>query len=154
MATHHVDSAVVSPGRSPALLLVCGTVHGRRAEALVTGLAEVVERIARWVADDPDALGSWGLRDDYSEPLMMPVRWRAFAVHETLRVAHLVRLLPGESHGATLVTLCGERLALLGVEVLAVGAGMPCERCLAGGLLAARRDVIGRTFSELDSQIV
>lgn len=142
------------PGGSPALLFVYGTVHGRRAEALVTGLAEVVERIAGWVADDPGALGSWGLRDDYSEPLMMPVRWRTPAGHETLRVAHLVRLLPGESHGATLRTLCGERLALLGVEVLALGAGMPCERCLAEGLLAAQRDLIGRTFSELDSQIV
>jgi hypothetical protein len=95
-------------------------------------LSDVLERIADWTADDPDASGSWGLRDDYSEPLIIPVRRAAGAVREGARATHVVRLLPGVAHGATLVAMCGERLPLVGVDVLALGDGMPCEWCLAG----------------------
>jgi hypothetical protein len=127
-------------------LRVVGTVHDRRVEALVSGLSDVLAQIARWTRDDPDAIGSWGLRDDYSEPLMIPVRRKAgsageggldrigadgSARGESGRVAHVVRLIPGEPHGGMVTAVCGERLPLLGIDALRLGVGMPCERCLA-----------------------
>jgi hypothetical protein len=66
------------------------------------------------------------------------LRQKAGAVRESLRTVHLVRLLPGEAHGGTVTALCGERLRILGVDALPVGAGMPCGGCLAGGLAADR----------------
>jgi hypothetical protein len=49
--------------------------------------------------------------------------------------------VPGEPHGGTLAALCGERLTVLGVDVLSVGAGMPCDVCLAGSLVAERSEI-------------
>lgn len=111
-------------------LVVSGTVHGHASMVMVAGLSDVVAQIAHWTRDDPDASGSWGLRADYSEPLIIPVRRASGAANEGARAAHVVRLLPGESHGGMLAALCGERLPLAGVDVLPLGEGMPCERCL------------------------
>lgn len=128
VAPWHSESAALPGPHVP--LVVSGTVHGRPVQVWVSGLPDVVAQIAAWTRDDPDALGSWGLREDYSEPLMIPVRRAPGVVEESKRAAHMVRLLPGEAVGAMLVTLCGARLPLVGVEVLPLGAGMPCERCL------------------------
>jgi hypothetical protein len=110
-------------------------VWNRPVEALVCGLADVLDHIARWTEQDPEAIGCWGLRADYSESVTIPVRCRPGSVREGRRTAHLVRLLPGEPHGGTLIALCGERLSLLDIETLRLGAGMPCELCLARGLV-------------------
>jgi hypothetical protein len=125
-------SGSVRPACADAPLTVQGTVHGHRVEALVTGLPDVVTQISHWVRDDSAAVGCWGLRADYSESVLIPVRRKVGSVRETRRAAHVVRLLPGESHGGELVAMCGERLPLLGADVLPLGVGMPCERCLAG----------------------
>lgn len=119
-----------------APLVVTGTVWNRPVEAMVCDLADVLDRIALWTEQDPDAIGCWGLRRDYSGPLTIPVRCRPGRVREARRIAHLLRLLPGEPHGGVLVALCGERLSLLDIETLRIGAGMPCELCLARGLAA------------------
>jgi hypothetical protein len=141
--------------------VVAGTIHGRRVEALVSGLPDVLAQIASWTRDDPDAVGCWGLRDDYSEPLMMPIRRTAGSVRgETARAAHLVRLLPGEPNGGVLTAVCGQRLPVVGVDALPLGDGMPCERCLAESVLAAPGSMVGAALSgsrgipaELDRQI-
>jgi hypothetical protein len=100
-------------------------------------LPDVLAQIALWTGDDPDAVGCWGLRDDYSEPLMVPVRRTAGSTNEGGRAAHVVRLLPGAPHGGVLTAVCGERLPLVGVDALPLGDGMPCERCLVGSVLSA-----------------
>lgn len=110
-------------------LAVAGTVHGRAVEALVTGLSDVLAQIAAWTADDPEAIGCWGLRADYSEPLILPIRQRDRGHGQTGRSVHLLRLRPGEPHGRTLVAMCGELLSLVSVTT-EVGVGMPCEPCL------------------------
>jgi hypothetical protein len=119
-------------------LAVSGTVHGRVLEVLVAGLPEVLACIADWTAQDPDAIGCWGLRADYSETLTILLRHRAGGIREGRRTVHLVQLRPGVPHGGTVTALCGERLTVLGVEVLSVGAGMPCDGCLARGLATGR----------------
>lgn len=140
-------------------LVVAGTVHGRPLSVLVGGLSDVVAQIGAWTLDDPDALGSWGLRDDYSEPLMIPVRQRPGSMDERRRAAHVVRLAPGERLGAGLLALCGEPLPLVGVDVVSLGTGMPCEHCLArvpsdqDAATLGRLPLIRRIQSELDSQI-
>ena len=111
-------------------LAVAGTVHGRTMEVLVTGLSDVLAQIATWTADDPDAIGCWGLRDDYSEPLIVHVRLQDSGHGQTHRAVHLLCLRPGEAHGRTLVALCGQLLSLVGVVPMELGAGMPCESCL------------------------
>jgi hypothetical protein len=100
-------------------------------EVLVTGLTDVLAQIAAWTADDPDAIGCWGLRHDYSEPLVVPVRLRDGGTGRACRTVHLLQLRPGEAHGRTLVAMCGEPLSLVSVTPMAVGSGMPCEPCLA-----------------------
>ncbi|HEX4700587.1 MAG TPA: hypothetical protein VH352_00525 [Pseudonocardiaceae bacterium] len=117
-------------------LAVSGTVHGRVLEVLVAGLPDVLACIAEWTAQDPDAIGCWGLRADYSETLTIPLRHKVGVVGEGRRTVHLVQLRPGVPHGGTVTALCGERLTVLGAEVLSLGAGMPCDGCLARGLAA------------------
>ncbi|HEX4725219.1 MAG TPA: hypothetical protein VH333_22100 [Pseudonocardiaceae bacterium] len=117
-------------------LAVAGTVHGRLVEVLVASLDDVLAHIADWTGQDPGAIGCWGLRSDYSVPLTLPLRPKIGTARESMRTVHLVRLLPGEAHGGWVAALCGERLRILGVEVLPVGAGMPCAGCLAGGIAA------------------
>jgi hypothetical protein len=121
-------------------LAVAGTVHGQPVEVLVADLADVLAYIVAWTDQDPDAIGCWGLRADYSGSLTLLLRHKAGSIAERLRTVHLVRLSPGEPHGATLTALCGERLTVLGVDALPVGAGMPCDSCLAGSLLAERSE--------------
>jgi hypothetical protein len=138
---------------------VAGTIHGRRVEALVSGVPDVLAQIAQWTQDDPDAIGCWGLRDDYSEPLILPVRRTPGSVREGARAAHLVRLLPGESIGGVLTAVCGERLPLMDVDALPLGIGMPCEGCLADSVVGAPGSVVSRALrgsrhnhGELDRQ--
>lgn len=121
-------------------LAVAGTVHGQPVEVLVADVADVLAYIVAWTDQDPDAIGCWGLRADYSGSLTLLLRHKVGSIAERLRTVHLVRLAPGEPHGGTLTALCGERLTVLGVDVLPVGAGMPCDRCLAGSLLAERSE--------------
>jgi hypothetical protein len=122
----------------PVPLAVAGTINGRLVEVLVATLEDVLAHIASWTEQDPGAIGCWGLRADYSAPLTLPLRPKIGAVSESRRTVHLVRLLPGEAHGSTVTALCGERLQILGVDVLPIGAGMPCTGCLAGGIAAGR----------------
>jgi hypothetical protein len=131
-----LTSGVPDSDRCSVPLAVAGTVHGRLVEALVGTLSEVLAQIARWIEVDPAAIGCWGLRTDYSDPLTLSLRGTAGTVRESMRVVHLLRLRPGEPHGSTVTVLCGERLRIVGVEVLPVGTGMPCSACLAGGLSA------------------
>jgi hypothetical protein len=158
------DCAADSPHRddvpsADVPLAVSGTVAGRPVVALVTGLPDVLARIAAWTDEDPGALGWWGLREDYSEPLILPVRRCAGSAGS--RVAHLVCLLPGERHGATLTARCGDRLSLVDVAVVAVGEGMPCEPCLTRQALGAggnwpgieQRGLQGAISRRLDRQI-
>jgi hypothetical protein len=130
------DPGMTRPTCAQAPLVVRGTVHGGSLEVLVTGLPEVLAQIGRWAMADPDAVGCWGLRHDYSESVVIPVRQRPGAVAESRRTAHVVRLSPGESHGGTLVAACGERLPLLAVDVLPLGVGMPCQACLLRTIMA------------------
>lgn len=129
---------VTDPTGDSVPLAVAGTVHGRLVEVLVASLDAVLGHIATWTEQDPAAIGCWGLRADYSVPLTLPLRPKVGTVRESLRTVHLVRLLPGEAHGGHVTALCGEGLRILGVEVLPVGAGMPCAGCLAGGIAADR----------------
>jgi hypothetical protein len=117
-------------------------VLGRSVEVLVASLDDVLAHIAAWTAQDPAAIGCWGLRSDYSAPMTFPLRHKSGTVRESRRTVHLVRLLPGQAHGSTVTALCGERLWILGVEVLPVGAGMPCAGCLTDGLAAGRRPAV------------
>ena len=135
-------------------LAVAGTVHGRLVEVLVATLSDVLAHIERWTEQDPAAIGCWGLRSDYSVPLTLPLRQKAGAVRESMRTVHLIRLLPGEAHGATVTALCGERLRILGVDVLPVGMGMPCGGCLAGGLAADRKRADRIVVSSADTPAV
>jgi len=121
-------------------LAVAGTVHGRPVEALVVDLAGVLGYIGGWTERDPGAVGCWGLRADYSGSLTLLLRHQTGTVAERLRTVHLVRLAPGEPHGAVVAALCGERLSIVGVDVLPVGAGMPCGGCLAGSVVAERAE--------------
>jgi hypothetical protein len=124
-----------------APLAVAGTVHGRQVEVLVASLADVLAHIAAWTEQDPDAVGCWGLRADYSDSLTILLRHKAGTVREGRRTVHLVRLMPGVPHGVALTALCGERLTLLGAEALPVGCGMPCDGCLAESLVDSLRRV-------------
>lgn len=139
--------------------MVSGKVHGRSLSVLVNGLADVVAQIADWTSDDPDASGSWGLRDDYSESLMIPVRQPVGAERERRRAAHMVALVPGKRLGSSLLALCGEVLPLVGIDVVALGTGMPCEECLTmaasdrGAAAPGRLPLFRRIQPELDSQI-
>ncbi len=74
-----------------APLAVAGTVHGRQVEALVADLPDVLAYIAGWTEQDPDAIGCWGLRADYSGSLTLLLRHKAGAVAERQRAVHLVR---------------------------------------------------------------
>jgi hypothetical protein len=144
-----VESRSPRPGCLDAPLAVSGTVLGRRVAALVTGIPDVITQIGRWVRDDPGAVGCWGLREDYSGELLVPVRRTAGSATERRRAAHVLRLLPGQAHGGVVAAVCGERLPLLDVDVLELGAGMPCGRCLV-------RSIPGCSFGmftpELDRQ--
>jgi hypothetical protein len=137
------ESGSTRPVGADSPLAVRGTVHGHQVEVLVTGLPDVVAQIGCWVREDPDAVGCWGLRADYSESVLIPVRRQAGAIRESRRAAHVVRLLPGQSHGGHLVAVCGDRLPLLEVDVLPLGVGMPCERCLAGYVTVGWRSAAG-----------
>jgi hypothetical protein len=123
------DSRSGTPNGWDVPLVVSGTVHGRAVEVPVSGLSDVLARIIAWTDDDPAAIGCWGLRDDYSEPLVVPVRWSGGSAGR-VRVTHLVRLVPGEPHGSILTATCGERLSLTRVDVVEVGDGLPCEPCM------------------------
>ncbi|HEY3611630.1 MAG TPA: hypothetical protein VGL06_29310 [Pseudonocardiaceae bacterium] len=146
VAVHRLDDDVP--------LAVAGTVHGRAVEVLVADLAEVLAHIGGWTEQDPGAVGCWGLRADYSGSLTLLLRRRAGAIAERLRTVHLVRLAPGEPHGATLAALCGERLTVLGVDVLPVGAGMPCDGCLVGSLVADRSETDRVVTARVDAPAV
>lgn len=130
-------------------LAVSGTVDGRQVAALVVGIPDVIAQIGQWVRDDPSAVGCWGLRQDYSGELIIPVRRSAGSVSERRRAAHVLRLRPGQAHGGFVAVVCGERLPLLDLEVLQLGAGMPCGRCLVGSI---SRSPFGMFTAELDRQ--
>lgn len=148
------SSPVPESNRHSVPLAVAGTVHGRPVEVLVATLPDVLAHIERWTEQDPSAIGCWGLRSDYSVPLTLPLRQKAGAVRESMRTVHLIRLLPGEPHGSTVTALCGERLRILGVDVLPVGMGMPCGGCLAGGLAADRNRADRIVVSSTDTPAV
>jgi hypothetical protein len=135
-----VSGAVDGAVEEAEPLAVAGTVHGQPVEVLVADLSDVLAHIVAWTDQDPDAIGCWGLRADYSGSLTLLLRHKAGSIAERLRTVHLVRLSPGEPHGTALTALCGERLTVLGVDTLPVGAGMPCDGCLAGSLVAERSE--------------
>ncbi|HEX3649827.1 MAG TPA: hypothetical protein VHV49_15485 [Pseudonocardiaceae bacterium] len=140
------DSGPCRTGCLDAPLAVSGTVLGRQVAALVTGIPDVIAQIGQWVREDPTAVGCWGLREDYSGELIVPVRRAAGSVTERRRAVHVLRLLPGQAHGGVVAAVCGERLPLLDLDMLELGAGMPCGRCLVGSISSEPfRHVHGRT---------
>ncbi|HEX5114934.1 MAG TPA: hypothetical protein VFW65_07030 [Pseudonocardiaceae bacterium] len=130
-------------------LAVSGTVLGRQVAALATAIPDVIAQIGQWVRDDPTAVGYWGLREDYSGELVMPVRRALGSVAERRRAVHVLRLVPGQAHGGVVAAVCGERLPLLDLETLELGAGMPCGRCLMGSISGKS---FGTFTAELDRQ--
>jgi hypothetical protein len=109
---------------------VAGQLHGQSVCVPAASLDEIVARIDHWTMVDENSTGHWRLHDDYSEPVTIILRPRSGLIRGTRRLAHLVRLLPGQAQGIQLSAQCGEKLTILETETLSAGAGMPCERCL------------------------
>ncbi|MGW4112701.1 hypothetical protein ACWEFJ_17665 [Actinosynnema sp. NPDC004786] len=65
---------------------------------------------------------------DRTEPVLL-VRKRADVAGEWERSCHLAPL-PEDGTGATLLTLCGERVDVGAVDLLPEPEGMPCVACL------------------------
>lgn len=143
------DSRSTGPGCLAPPLTVSGTVLGRRMAARVAGIPDVIAQIGQWVRDDPAAVGCWGLRQDYSGELVILVRRSVGSVAERRRAAHVLRLLPGQALGGIVAAVCGERLPLLALDVLELGAGMPCGGCLAVSIFGSP---FGMFTAELDRQ--
>lgn len=143
------DSRSAGAGCWEPPLAVSGTVLGRQVAALVTAIPDVIAQIGQWVRDDPGAVGCWGLREDYSGELVIPVRRVPGSATERRRAAHVLRLVPGQAHGGVVAAVCGERLPLLDLEPLELGAGMPCGRCLVSSIFGKP---FGTFAAELDRQ--
>lgn len=118
------------PGQTVLPFVVSGTLLGNSLCLPAADLDEIVAHIDRWTRIDENSTGHWRLHEDYSEPVTMIVRLRDGLGCGSHRISHLVRLRPGQPQGIQLTTGCGEQMTIVEAEVLAMGVGMPCERCL------------------------
>ncbi|QWF81280.1 hypothetical protein [Amycolatopsis sp. CA-230715] len=116
---------------APAPFMVVGLVNGHEVAAAVPSPAAAVRRLLDWLTLDDDASAVWYLREDWPEPVTVVARMVSGAVGETRRTAHLFQLLPGDVQCGPMIARCGTELCPSEVEWLRLGAGMPCEQCLA-----------------------
>lgn len=114
-----------------APFMVVGRVNGREVAAAVPTPADAMRRMLDWLTLDDDASAVWYLREDWPEPITVIARMASGVAGETRRTAHLFQLDPGEVHCGSMTARCGTELCPSEVDWLRLGAGMPCERCLA-----------------------
>ena len=126
-----------APTRHLDPFMVVGKVNGRDEAARAASPAEALSRMLGWLDADADATAVWYLREDWPGPVTVVGRPAPGTARETRRCAHLFPLEPGTVLRGAITAHCGARLALPKIEWLALGAGMPCEYCLA---LAGRRN--------------
>ena len=131
LAEHSPGTDLVRPSGQPVLpFLVSGNLLGHSVCLPAASLDEIVDRIDQWTRMDENSTGHWRLHEDYSEPVTIIVRLRRGLCRGTHRLAHVVRLWPGQRQGIQLSAACGEKMTIVEAESLAMGAGMPCEDCL------------------------
>lgn len=119
------------PARRVDPFVVVGKVNGRDEAVRAASPAEALSRMLDWLAADDDASAVWYLRADWPEPVTVIGRPAPGSVGETRRCAHLFALEPGAVLCGDMRARCGTRLSLPEIEWLPLGAGMPCEYCLA-----------------------
>lgn len=117
------------PSASP--FMVVGRVNGREEAARAATPAEALARMLSWLGRDEDASAVWYLREDWPGTVTLIGRTAPGLVGETRRAAHLFPLSPGMVLYASVIAHCGTELFLPDIEWLNLGAGMPCECCLA-----------------------
>lgn len=115
--------------------VVSGTLHGEARAVSVDSPEQALRVAAQWCVADKQAVGSWQLRADYPEPVVMIARQAPGLGRETQRVAHVFEFEPGVAQRDHLRARCGARLPLLQAEWLSVGSGMPCSACLVAHML-------------------
>ncbi|WP_431922882.1 hypothetical protein [Amycolatopsis tucumanensis] len=115
----------------PDPFVVVGKVNGRDEAVRVGSPAEALSRMLGWLAADADASAVWYLREDWPGPVTVIGRPAPGTAGESRRCAHLFPLEPGTVLRGALAAGCGARLRLPEIEWLPIGAGMPCEHCLA-----------------------
>lgn len=131
LAEYTPGADVIRRSRQPVLpFLVSGTLLGNEICVPAADLDEIVDHIDHWTRVDENSTGHWRLHEDYSEPVTVIVRLRSGLARGSQRMAHLVKLVPGQRQGIQLTAECGKRMTIVEAEVLTMGAGMPCERCL------------------------
>jgi hypothetical protein len=111
--------------------MVVGRVNGREEAATAASPAEALARMLDWLRCDDDAAAVWYLREDWPSTVTVIGRPAPGLVGETRRSAHLFQLTPGTVLYGTVTARCGAELCLFDIEWLNLGAGMPCECCLA-----------------------
>ncbi|NYI88901.1 hypothetical protein HNR02_002224 [Amycolatopsis endophytica] len=111
--------------------MVVGKVNGRDEAARVATPADALSRMLGWLALDDDASAVWYLREDWPGPVTVIGRTAPGLTGESGRCAHLFPLEPGAVLCGAMTARCGARLTLPEIEWLTLGAGMPCEYCLA-----------------------
>ncbi|NIH86658.1 hypothetical protein [Amycolatopsis granulosa] len=136
-------AAEVADRSAPAPFMVVGKVNGRDTAVRAETPAEALSRMLDWLAEDADAAAVWYLREDWPGPVTVIGRPAPGTERESRRCAHLFPLEPGMVLHGAITARCGTRLALPGIEWLALGSGMPCERCLA-------KAAAGRPVARLD----
>jgi hypothetical protein len=120
-----LDTTPASP------FMVVGRVNGREEAARAATPAEALARMLTWLRYDEDASAVWYLREDWPGTITVVGRPAPGLVGETRRSAHLFPLSPGMVLYGSMVARCGAELPLPDIEWLNLGAGMPCECCLA-----------------------
>lgn len=87
--------------------------------------------LMRLLAEAPqDVCGAWGVSWDWPEPISLVARYQRGLVGETMRVAHIVPMRPGEWHGHSITAWCRRVLAMADLEFLDPGQGMSCVECM------------------------
>jgi hypothetical protein len=115
----------------PSPFMVVGHVNGQEEAARAATPAEALDRMLDWLHADDDAAAVWYLREDWPSSLTLIGRAARGVVGETRRSAHLFSLEPGTVLYGSVTACCGTELGLPEIEWLSLGAGMPCEYCLA-----------------------
>jgi hypothetical protein len=124
------EPATVAPfvvrGRIAGVLIERAAYTTDQAEQLTQrALAEGVEDGCSWLVRSVDEMPG-------SEPIVLFARGHAeLAGGDARRAVHAILVLPGRLLASTLAASCGLRLVRAGVEFVAPGTGMPCERCTA-----------------------
>lgn len=117
-----------------APFLMRGRIGGTPVErpAYSTEQAEQFAQLA--ARSGGDSWGSWMVLphgEDASEPIVLFARYRRGLVGETQRQVHAIGIIAGRLLGPELTTACRIVLPRGQVEFIALGEGMPCERCVS-----------------------